>query len=138
MNTQINAYLSFGGNCREAMTFYQHCFGGELDLKTFEDAPMSEKMPPEAQLQIMHARLTSGSLLLMASDGLQAAPAKGNVINLNITCSSEEEINSFFQKLSEGGKIIMPLADQFWGAKFGMITDQFDISWMLNWEKPQG
>ncbi len=86
----------------------------------------------------MHARLTSGSLLLMASDGMQDAPVKGNVINLNINCSSEEEINSFFEKLSEGGNIIMPLADQFWGAKFGMLTDKFDISWMLNWEKPEG
>ncbi len=47
--TQINAYLSFSGNCREAMTFYQVCFGGQLDLKTFENSPMSEKMPPEAQ-----------------------------------------------------------------------------------------
>lgn len=132
--TQINAYLSFGGNCREAMTFYQHCFGGELELKTFEEAP-GDMMPGASQDQIMHAKLSNGGLLLMASDGLQEVPVKGNLINLNINCSSEKEINSFFEKLSEGGNVTMPLADQFWGARFGMLIDKFGIAWMLNWEK---
>ena len=132
--TQINAYLSFGGNCREAMTFYQNCFGGELDLKTFEEAP-GDMMQGASKDQIMHARLSNGGLLLMASDGLQEIPVKGNVINLNINCSSEKEINGFFEKLSEGGNVTMPLADQFWGARFGMLIDKFGIAWMLNWEK---
>jgi PhnB protein len=132
--TQINAYLSFGGNCREAMTFYQHCFGGELDIKTFEEAP-GDMMPGAAKDQVMHGRLSNGGLLLMASDGLQEVPVKGNQVNLNINCSSEKEINNFFEKLSEGGKITMPLADQFWGARFGMLIDKFGIAWMLNWEK---
>ncbi len=132
--TQINAYLSFGGNCREAMTFYQHCFGGELEVKTFSEAP-GDMMAGAAKDQVMHARLSNGGLLLMASDGLQEAPVKGNLVNLNINCSSEKEINSFFEKLSEGGHITMPLADQFWGARFGMLIDKFGIAWMLNWEK---
>ena len=132
--TQINAYLSFGGNCREAMTFYQTCFGGELDVKTFEEAP-GDMMAGASKDQVMHARLSNGGLLLMASDGLQEIPVKGNVINLNINCSSEKEINSFFEKLSEGGNVTMPLADQFWGAKFGMLIDKFGIAWMLNLEK---
>lgn len=132
--TQINAYLSFGGNCREAMTFYQDCFGGELELKTFEEAP-GDMMQGATGDQIMHAKLSNGGLLLMASDGLQEIPVKGNVINLNINCSSEREINSFFEKLSEGGNVTMPLADQFWGARFGMLIDKFGIAWMLNWEK---
>jgi PhnB protein len=132
--TQINAYLSFGGNCREAMTFYQHCFGGDLEIKTFGDAP-GDMMPGAQKDQVMHAKLSNGGLLLMASDGLQEIPVKGNQINLNINCSSEKEINSFFEKLSEGGNVSMPLADQFWGARFGMLIDKFGIAWMLNWEK---
>jgi PhnB protein len=98
--TQINAYLSFGGNCREAMTFYQNCFGGELDLKTFEEAP-GDMMQGASKDEIMHARLNNGGLLLMASDGLQEIPVKGNVINLNINCSSEKEINDFLKNFQK-------------------------------------
>lgn len=132
--TQINAYLSFAGNCREAMNFYKECFGGELELKTFEEAP-GGLMEDVSKQQIMHARLTSGGLLLMGSDGLQGTPANGNVVNLNVNCSSEEQINLFFTNLSEGGNVTMPIADQFWGARFGMLVDKFGIAWMLNWEK---
>jgi len=137
--TQINAYLAFDGNCREAMTFYHQCLGGELEIKTFEDSPMAEKMPPEKQQQVMHANIKKDGLVLMASDGggMSGVLTKGNTISLSLNCSSDQEIEEYFAKLSVGGKIVLPLADQFWGAKFGMLTDKFGMDWMLNFDKNQ-
>ena len=136
--TQINAYINFSGNCREAMTFYKECLGGELTLQTVGGSPIEAQCPAGMKDQIMHASLTKGALLLMGSD--MAGPgglSKGNNIALSVNCSSEEEINTFFSKLSEGGKIIDPLKLQFWGAMFGVLTDKFGIRWMFNYDKNQ-
>ncbi|MCB0727869.1 MAG: VOC family protein [Ignavibacteriae bacterium] len=134
--TQINAYLTFDGNCREAMTFYHRCLGGYLEIIPFEGSPMAKTMPEEMLHQVMHANIRKEQLVLMASDGggMKGQLVKGNTINLSLNCSSDEEIEEYFNKLSEGGKITMPLAEQFWGAKFGMLTDKFGIDWMLNYD----
>lgn len=134
--TQINAYLTFDGNCREAMTFYKECLGGELVMMPFEGSPMADKVPAEARNRIMHANLVNGQLMLMASDaGMQDKVVNGNNVALSLNCSSDEEINTFFQKLSAGGKVTLPLGQQFWGATFGMLTDRFGTNWMLNYDK---
>lgn len=134
--TQINAYLTFEGNCREAMTFYHECLGGDLEIIPFEGSPMAEKMPKEMIQHVMHANIRKGELVLMASDmgGMKGNLLKGNNFALSLNCSSDEEVEEYFSKLSEGGKITMPLAEQFWGAKFGMLTDKFGMDWMLNFE----
>ena len=135
--TQINVYLSFNGNCREAMNFYKDCFGGELTIHTFEGSPMAAQMPEAAQQAVMHASLRKDHLLLLASDGggMYQGYTKGNTISISLNCSSDEEITDFFNKLSVGGTVTMPLADQFWGAKFGMLTDKYNMDWMLNYDK---
>lgn len=136
--TQINAYIGFNGQCREAMSFYKECLGGELTLQTFEDSPMGAQCPAAMKHQILHSSLTKDGLLLMGSD--MTGPDgynKGNNIALSLNCSSEEEINTFFSKLAEGGKIIDPLKVQFWGAIFGVLTDKFGINWMFNYDKNQ-
>jgi PhnB protein len=135
--TQINAYLNFNGNCRDAMTFYQACLGGELSLQTVGESPVAGNMPAEAKDRIMHASLTKGELVLMGSDMMGAALKPGNQITLSINCSSEEEINTFFANLAEGGQIQDPVADMFWGAKFGALIDKFGISWIVNYDKNQ-
>jgi PhnB protein len=134
--TNITPYLTFNGNCREAMTFYQECFGGNLELMPFEGSPMASQVPPELLQNIMHAQLTQGGITLMASDKMTPNELiKGNTITLSLNCSSEAEINRFYANLSAGGTISMPLSDQFWGAKFAMLTDKFGINWMLNFDK---
>jgi PhnB protein len=136
--TQINAYVGFNGKCREAMTFYKECLGGELSLQTFGGSPMEAQCPAGMKDQILHSSLTKGQLLLMGSD--MVGPdgyIKGNDIALSVNCSSEEEINTFFSKLAEGGKIIDPLKVQFWGAIFGVVKDKFGITWMFNYAKNQ-
>jgi len=132
----IQPYLTFNGNCREAMEFYKECFGGELMIQTFGDAPM--ETTPESKDRIMHARLQNGDLILMASDGMPGqAPIQGTNVTISVQSASKEEQEKYFNKMAEGGKITMPLADTFWGAYFGMLTDKFGMHWMFNTEHKQ-
>jgi PhnB protein len=134
--TQIYAYVGFAGQCREAMTFYQECIGGELFLQTIAESPIADQCPEGIQGEILHSSLTKGPLILMGTDmvGPQGY-TKGTNVALSLNCSSEEEINTFFEKLSAGGTILDPLKPQFWGAIFGAFTDKFGIGWMLNYTK---
>lgn len=135
--TQINAYIHFNGQCREAMEFYKECMGGQLQLQTVGDSPMAGQSPAAIQQQILHGSLTKGSLVLMGTDMVGPnGHIVGNNVNLSLSCSSEEEINEFFTGLSAGGKIIHPLKLAFWGALFGVFTDKYGIEWMLNYEMP--
>lgn len=135
--TQIHAYLTFDGDCREAMSFYKECLGGELAINTVAGSPMEAHCAPEFKGSILHATLTNGALVVMGSDNLGKEGFRpGNDITLSLNCSSPEEINTFFSKLSEGGTIEMPLMEQFWGATFGMLKDKFGKRWMLNYDKP--
>ena len=135
--TQINPYLIFDGNCLEAMTFYKECLGGELTVMKVAESPMASKVPAHMQQSIMHSQLANGKLLIMGSDMHREKLADGNTVQMNINCSSEEEINSFFSKLSAGGKITEPLGEMFWGALFGALTDRFGKHWLFNYEKNQ-
>ena len=135
---QINPHLHLNGTAREAMNFYKDCFGGELFMQTLGETPMADQMPA-AKDKIMHASLTKdGSVLIMAADMMDPSTFKiGDNVTLSINCSSEDEIKTLFSKLSAGGKVTMPLSEQFWGATFGMLTDKFGIDWMLNYQKPK-
>jgi len=136
-------YLNFAGNTREAMTFYQSCAGGDLFVQTagemppgVADAPTDPDMqPPENPDFVIHARLTVGSAMLMASDAMPGGTLTvGNNVWVNIDCDTVAEIEKLFAAFSEGGTVLMPLADMFWNARFGMLTDKFGINWMFNCE----
>jgi PhnB protein len=133
---QINSYLTFNGNCREAMTFYQECIGGELSFQTIGASPMADKMPAEMKNSILHSALTNGSMVLMASDMVsEQGLVKGNAVSLMLNCSTEEEITACYQKLSFGGRADHPLENTFWGAVFGDLTDKYGNHWLLNFTK---
>ena len=134
--TQINAYLNFDNQCKEAMTFYKECLGGELTLQTIGDSPMGATCPEAMKAQILHATLINNGVVLMGSD--MKGPdgfIQGSSMSLALNCSSEEEINKFYSSLSAGGKIMEPLKEQFWGALFAAFTDKFGVRWMLNYDK---
>jgi len=136
MMKEIATYLNFNGNCRDAMKFYERCLGGELHMMPFSEVPGN--YPPEAKDRIMHARLTNGPAVLMASDTMPGMPFhQGTNFAIAVQCQSQEEIEKLFNAVSEKGKVTMPLQDTFWGARFGMLTDQFGINWMFNFEKPK-
>ncbi|MES2617478.1 MAG: VOC family protein [Bacteroidota bacterium] len=136
--SQINSYLTFSGNCREAMTFYQACLGGDLKLQTIGESPMADKLPPQMQQSILHATLIKGNLTLMGSDmvgdnGLK----KGNTVSLMLDCDSEAEIKTIYGKLSDGGTITHELEVTFWGALFGDLIDKYGNPWIFHFDKNQ-
>lgn len=137
--TQINVYLTFDGNCAEAMNFYKECLGGELTLNPVEGSGMEGQCGEAKAGAIMHAQLLNGNLLLMASDMMMAGTelVRGNATALSLNCSSEDEIYTFFDKLSQGGEHLSPVKKEFWGALFGMFTDKFGIRWLLNYDQTE-
>jgi PhnB protein len=143
----VNVYLTFNGNCEEAFTFYKSVFGGEFPMMgRFKDMPPSTEGKPLNESdgeKIMHVTLPiSRETCLMGSDTIgEWAPQfkAGNNFAISINATSREEADKLFQGLSAGGKVTMPMNQTFWGAYFGMFTDRFDISWMVNFDEvPQG
>lgn len=127
----INGYITFNGNCREAMAFYRECFGGELTFETVKGSPMESHWPREVHDNILHATLSNGKLTLLGSDMVEPEGIKtGNNITLALICETEDEIESFFQKLSVEGNIKYPLHN-FYSGKIGGLKDKYGISWFL-------
>lgn len=128
----INGYLMFNGNCREAMEFYKDCFAGELQISNY--------MEERTKDLVMHARLTQGGGLLMGSDAdpERGVVAVGGNVRLAIECDGVEELDRIFAALSAGGEVTMPVQDTFWGARFGMLKDRYEVQWMLNHDLPKG
>lgn len=131
----INAYLNFNGKCREAMTFYHHCLGGELNLQKVSESPMAAQMPSELGAHILHGILTKDGIVLMGSDMRGNSLVAGNSVGLCLNCSNDEEINAYFNNLSKGGQVVTPLHQTFWGATYGEITDKYGMNWMLSYSK---
>lgn len=135
----VNSYLNFNGNCREAMKFYASCFGAELRMMPFSEAPEGmPNIPKEAKDRIMHAHLAKGPLVLMASDCPPGMPLQpGNNFSIAVDCESAQEIDQLFSAVGKNGKVLMPLGETFWAHRFGMLIDQFGINWMFSLNKPQ-
>jgi PhnB protein len=132
MQTKLNPYISFVDNTRQAMQFYQSVFGGKLTLSTFKEYHASQD-PAEDNL-IMHSILeTENGLTLMASDTPNRMEYRpGTNFSISLSGDNEAELTAYFQKLSAGGTATMPLAKAPWGDSFGMCTDQFGVSWLVN------
>jgi len=132
---QINAYLTFNGNCREAMRFYQACLGGKLDFQTVGGSPMEDQLQHESKEKILHSSLTNNNLVLLASDiEGKGKLVRGNTISLSLHCNSEAEIKSYFSKLSSGAQVAHPL-HEFFAGTMGALTDKFEKDWLLYYEK---
>lgn len=134
----INPYLNFPGNAEEAFNFYKSVFGGEFSaLQRFKDTPQADKMTENEKNKLMHISLPVGAEnILMATDAIESMGEKltiGNNFSLTIETESKAEAEKFFNGLSAGGKVTMPLQDTFWNAYFGMLTDKFGIHWMINY-----
>jgi PhnB protein len=132
MPSQLNPYLSFKDTTRQAMEFYHSVFGGKLDLNTFKEAHVSQD--PAEDDKIMHAMLVgSNGITFMASDtpnGMEYHPGKS--ISMSLSGDNEAELRQYWEKLSVGGSVHMPLAKAPWGDTFGMFADKFGIEWMVN------
>ena len=131
MASQLNPYLNFNGNARQAMEFYHGVFGGTLNLNTF--AEFGAKDSPDAD-RIMHAALeTDAGYTIMAADvtsDMQYHPMSG--FSVSLSGDDGDALRGYFGKLAAGGTTTMPLAKQVWGDEFGMCIDQFGVSWLVN------
>jgi len=131
MNATLNSYLNFNGDAAEAMRFYQSVLGGDLNIQTFGDAGMAQT-DTEKNLTV-HAALTSDSITLFASDGRPDTKVIfGDNVHLSLQGSDAALLTGYFNGLAAGGRVDMPLAKQFWGDTFGMLTDKFGVHWMVN------
>jgi PhnB protein len=137
MSAQLNAYLNFNGTTREAMEYYHQVFGGKLDMNTFGEFGQPDS--PAADL-IMHAMLVGDNgFALMAADVPPGMPHNpGTTMTLSISGDDPDTLHGYWDKLSDGGSITMPLEKQAWGDEFGMFADRFGIPWMVNIGQPQG
>ena len=136
MSMQIHSYLTFNGNCREAMMFYQSCLDGELTIQTIGDSPLSDDMPKKMKDCILHAKLVNDAVVLMGTDMVNSKGLiKGNNVSLSLHCKSLKHIKDCFRKLSEGGQIEHPLTPNFLGVLFGNLTDKYGNQWFLIYEK---
>ncbi len=130
---QVETYLFFNGRCEEALNFYCDTLGAKVTfLMRFKDSPESEACPPGAEEKIMHATVQIGGTTVMASDGRCQGGAEFRGFSLSIAADDESEARRFFDALSDGGNVEMPLAKTFWSPCFGMLTDRFGVSWMVN------
>ncbi|MFC5993554.1 VOC family protein [Pseudonocardia hispaniensis] len=132
MQSRLNPYLSFTDNARQAMQFYRTVFGGTLDQHTFKEFGGSPD--PSDDNKIMHSTLEADNgIVFMAADtpaGMQHSP--GSTISMSLSGDDDAELSGYFERLSDGGTVTVPLDVAPWGDKFGMVTDRFGINWMVN------
>ena len=133
---QLNPYLLFNGKCEAAFKFYEKCLGGKITtMMPHEGSPAAAHVSAEWLPKILHARLEVGDAVLMASDAPPGRQEKPQGFSVNIGVKDPAEAERIFHALSQGAAVTMPLAETFWAARFGMLTDRFGIPWMLNCEK---
>ena len=132
MQTQLNPYINFKDNTREAMEFYQSVFGGKLNISTFKDFHASQG--PDEDNLIMHSQLeTDNGITLMASDTPNRMEYRpGTNMSISLSGDNEAELKGYYEKLSDGGTVTMPLEKAPWGDSFGMLVDKFGVPWLVN------
>lgn len=132
MPSQLNPYLSFKDNARQAMEFYKTVFGGKLAMSTFKDFNASQD--PSDDNKIMHAVLEADNgITFMASDiSSRMDYQAGTNYSMSLSGDNEAELTGYFEKLTAGGTITMPLEKAPWGDTFGMLTDRFGVPWLVN------
>jgi PhnB protein len=136
MASRLNPYISFNGNARQAMEFYKDVFGGSLNVNTFAEYG---QQGADVADKLMHAQLeTDRGFTLMAADtppGMEYNP--GTNVSISLSGDDAAELRGYWDKLSAGGNVTMPLEKQMWGDEFGMCVDQFGVLWLVNIGQPR-
>ena len=131
---KVQAYVTFGGRCEEALEFYKKAVGAEVkDLLRWKDSPDAAMQPPPGyEEKFMNASFRIGDSELMADDGMGAKGVEFKGMTLALSVADDAEAKRVFTALCEGGSVQMPLAKTFWTSSFGMLTDKFGVPWMVN------
>jgi PhnB protein len=135
----VQPYLFFAGRCDEALEFYKKALGADVTrLMRFKDSPTPHQpgmVPPGSENKVMHAQFRVGDSIIMASDGRCQGQPKFEGFGLSISADNQEHAQKLFAALAEGGKVQMPMGKTFFSPAFGMVADQFGVSWMIIAEK---
>jgi PhnB protein len=129
----VTTHLNFEGRAEEALAFYQRVLGAQVTmLVRCKDAPPPPQgFKPGTENKILHAVLTIGGTVLMATDGYNSGHAAFKGFSLSIEAQDAQDATRLFAGLSEGGSVMMPLGKTFFSPCFGMVTDAFGVSWMV-------
>jgi PhnB protein len=131
----VQPYLFFNGSCEQAVEFYKKALGAEVQMmmryKESPEPPPPGMVPPGFENKIMHTSFRVGETIVMASDGCSSEKSTFEGFSLSLAVSTEAEVDRFFNALSEGGTVGMPLMKTFWSPRFGMVTDKFGVGWMI-------
>jgi PhnB protein len=134
---QIIPYLSFKGECEAAFKFYEQCLGARLgQVFRYGGSPMAGEVPADWSEKIMHGSVTIGDVMLNGGDVAPDRYEEPRGFSLSIQISSTDDAERIFRDLATNGKVVMPLAQTFWAARFGMVVDRFGIPWLINCEEP--
>ena len=136
---RLNTYLNYGGNCAEAFRFYAEHLGGRIGMMMKHgDMPDPSKVQPEMKDAVLHAQITIGDSVILASDVPtdRFKPMRSVYLALNVDTDAEAE--RIFRLLAEGGEIYMPMQETFFASRYAILRDRFGTSWMIMHERPMG
>jgi PhnB protein len=137
MASRLNPFLSFDGNARQAMEFYAGVFGGSLTVNTWGEYGAED--PRDADRISFGLLETAAGYTLMANDvpsDLDYRPMAG--FSVSLSGDDADLLRGYWEKLSAGATIVMPMEKKVWGDEFGMCIDRFGVSWMVNVTQPAG
>ncbi|HEV3039254.1 MAG TPA: VOC family protein [Candidatus Angelobacter sp.] len=134
---QLFPYLMFNGQCEAVFKFYEECLHGKIAfMMTYENTPIDMQAPPDWRKKISHATLVVGEFTLYGADALPRDYQKPQGFALQLNLNDPVEAERLFTALSKSGTVQMPLQETFWAIRFGVLVDQFGISWHINCDKP--
>lgn len=130
--SRLITYLTFNGNCREAMAFYQSCLGGQLDLQSIQDTPEAGLIPTGMKGFVVRAVLSKENMILMGTDMTDKPLHRGNSVSILLESDNEADIRRYYHRLSDEGHVTNPLSKNYWGAWFGGLTDKYSNHWLFH------
>jgi PhnB protein len=134
---KLNTYLNYGGNCAQALRFYEEHLGGKITaMSTYAQMPDQSNVPPDQKDKVIHARITLGGAEVMASDTPPDRFKPMRSVYLSLSVDANEEAERIYSLLSDGGEIFMPMAETFFAFRFAMLRDKFGTSWMIIHQRP--
>jgi PhnB protein len=134
---KLTTHLHYGGNCAEALRFYEEHLGAKISfMMTYEQMPEPKNIPPGCEQGVLHASIRIADATIMAGDAPadRFQPLRSAYLALSV--DSDEEAERIYALLTDGGEIILPMAETFFALRFAMLRDKFGILWMLIHERP--
>lgn len=134
---KISLFLNFDGCCRQALDFYETVFETKTEgLGLFSDMPPHPDHPlkEEDKNKVMFASQNICGTDFMFSDIPEGMDFQaGSQISPVVVGSDKDRLRVFFDRLKEGGHVVMELGPTFWSEQYGMVTDRFGITWQLSY-----